>query len=125
MRRTEAPSGVRSYKFSSILSLYEAAESARRRLRSYWGLASDVPALRQRFEDEGSCLLIAGGRPRAKRFLHKSEEVERCIAAFAVHGQAFHEHLVKEHNFSWAILDEDLLYRRVSEKAKRGAHRAS
>jgi len=62
MRRTEAIRVCRMIKFSSILSRYEAAEFSQAEAAELLGLASDVPALGQRFEDEAklACLSAAG-----------------------------------------------------------------
>jgi len=108
MRRTEAHQGVRMIKFSSILSRYEAAEFSQAEAAELLGIGERTfRRWRQRFEDEGEAGLLDRGwvRPRASGFLRIERRgggaVSHALRGF--HGQAFHEHLVKEHNFSWAI----------------------
>ena len=85
---------------------------------------------RQRFEDEGEAGLLDRrlGKASGKRVPDRSEEVEGLYrtryAGFTA--EHFHEHLVKEHNFSWGYTwTKTFLYSKgLLEKAKRrGAHR--
>jgi len=109
MRRTEAHQGVRMIKFSSILSRYEAAEFSQAEAAELLGIGERTfRRWRQRFEDEGEAGLLDRrlGKASGKRVpSDRSEEVEALYrtryAGFTA--KHFHEHLVKEHNFSWAI----------------------
>ena len=132
MRRTEAHQGVRMIKFSSILSRYEAAEFSQAEAAELLGIGERTfRRWRQRFEDEGEAGLLDRrlGKASGKRVpSDRSEEVEalyrtRYTGFTAKH---FHEHLVKEHNFSWGYTwTKTFLYSKgLLEKAKRrGAHR--
>jgi hypothetical protein len=114
MRRTEAHQGVRMIKFSSILSRYEAAEFSQAEAAELLGIGERTfRRWRQRFEDEGEAGLLDRrlGKASGKRVpSDRSEEVEALYrtryAGFTA--KHFHEHLVKEHNFSWGYMDEDL-----------------
>jgi transposase len=107
MRRTEAHQGVRMIKFSSILSRYEAAEFSQAEAAELLGIGERTfRRWRQRFEDEGEAGLLDRrlGKASGKRVpSDRSEEVEALYrtryAGFTA--KHFHEHLVKEHNFSW------------------------
>jgi transposase len=132
MRRTEAHQGVRMIKFSSILSGYEAAEFSQAEAAELLGIGERTfRRWRQRFEDEGEAGLLDRrlGKASGKRVpSDRSEEVEALYrtryAGFTA--KHFHEHLVKEHNFSWGYTwTKTFLYSKgLLEKAKRrGAHR--
>ena len=132
MRRTEAHQGVRMIKFSSILSRYEAAEFSQAEAAELLGIGERTfRRWRQRFEDEGEAGLLDRrlGKASGKRVpSDRSEEVEALYrtryAGFTA--KHFHEHLVKEHNFSWGYTwTKTFLYSKgVLEKVKRrGAHR--
>ena len=132
MRRTEAHQGVRMIKFSSILSRYEAAEFSQAEAAELLGIGERTfRRWRQRFEDEGEAGLLDRrlGKASGKRVpSDRSEEVEALYrtryAGFTA--KHFHEHLVKEHNFSWGYTwTKTFLYSKgLLEKAKRrGAHR--
>ena len=132
MRRTEAHQGVRMIKFSSILSCYEAAEFSQAEAAELLGIGERTfRRWRQRFEDEGEAGLLDRrlGKASGKRVPSDwSEEVEALYrtryAGFTA--KHFHEHLVKEHNFSWGYTwTKTFLYSKgLLEKAKRrGAHR--
>ena len=132
MRRTEAHQGVRMIKFSSILSRYEAAEFSQAEAAELLGIGERTfRRWRQRFEDEGEAGLLDRrlGKASGKRVPSDwSEEVEALYrtryAGFTA--KHFHEHLVKEHNFSWGYTwTKTFLYSKgLLEKAKRrGAHR--
>ena len=132
MRRTEAHQGERMIKFSSILSRYEAAEFSQAEAAELLGIGERTfRRWRQRFEDEGEAGLLDRrlGKASGKRVpSDRSDEVEvlyrtRYAGFTAKH---FHEHLVKEHNFSWGYTwTKTFLYSKgLLEKAKRrGAHR--
>jgi transposase len=132
MRRTEAHQGVRMIKFSSILSGYEAAEFSQAEAAELLGIGERTfRRWRQRFEDEGEAGLLDRrlGKASGKRVpSDRSDEVEALYrtryAGFTA--KHFHEHLVKEHNFSWGYTwTKSFLYSKgLLEKAKRrGAHR--
>ena len=132
MRRTEAHQGERMIKFSSILSRYEAAEFSQAEAAELLGIGERTfRRWRQRFEDEGEAGLLDRrlGKASGKRVpSDRSEEVEALYrtryAGFTA--KHFHEHLVKEHNFSWGYTwTKTFLYSKgLLEKAKRrGAHR--
>ena len=107
MRRTEAYQGKRMIKFSSILSCYEAAEFSQAEAAELLGIGERTfRRWRQRFEDEGEAGLLDRrlGKASGKRVpSDRSDEVEALYrtryAGFTA--KHFHEHLVKEHNFSW------------------------
>jgi len=127
MRRTEAHQGVRMIKFSSILSRYEAAEFSQAEAAELLGIGERTfRRWRQRFEDEGEAGLLDRrlGKASGKRVpSDRSEEVEALYrtryAGFTA--KHFHEHLVKEHNFSWGYTwTKTFLYSKgLLEKAKR------
>jgi transposase len=132
MRRTEAHQGVRMIKFSSVLSRYEAAEFSQAEAAELLGVGERTfRRWRQRFEDEGEAGLLDRrlGKASGKRVpSDRSDEVEALYrtryAGFTA--KHFHEHLVKEHNFSWGYTwTKSFLYSKgLLEKAKRrGAHR--
>ena len=132
MRRTEAHQGERMIKFSSILSRYEAAEFSQAEAAELLGIGERTfRRWRQRFEDEGEAGLLDRrlGKASGKRVpSDRSDEVETLYrtryAGFTA--KHFHEHLVKEHNFSWGYTwTKTFLYSKgLLEKAKRrGAHR--
>ena len=132
MRRTEAHQGVRMIKFSSILSRYEAAEFSQAEAAELLGIGERTfRRWRQRFEDEGEAGLLDRrlGKASGKRVpSDRSDEVEALYrtryAGFTA--KHFHEHLVKEHNFSWGYTwTKTFLYSKgLLEKVKRrGAHR--
>jgi transposase len=132
MRRTEAHQGMRMIKFSSILSRYEAAEFSQAEAAELLGIGERTfRRWRQRFEDEGEAGLLDRrlGKASGKRVpSDRSDEVEALYrtryAGFTA--KHFHEHLVKEHNFSWGYTwTKTFLYSKgLLEKAKRrGAHR--
>jgi transposase len=119
-------------KFSSILSRYEAAEFSQAEAAELLGIGERTfRRWRQRFEDEGEAGLLDRrlGKASGKRVpSDRSQEVEALYrtryAGFTA--KHFHEHLVKEHNFSWGYTwTKTFLYSKgLLEKAKRrGAHR--
>jgi len=109
MRRTEAHQGVRMIKFSSILARYEAAEFSQLEAAELLGVGERTfRRWRERFEDEGEAGLLDRrlGKASSKRVPQdRSDEVEALYrtryAGFTA--KHFHEHLVKDHLFGWAI----------------------
>ena len=132
MRRTEAYQGVRMIKFTSILSRYEAAELSQLEAAELLGMGERTfRRWARRFEDEGESGLLDRrlGKVSGKRVpLDRKEEVEHLYrtryAGFTV--KHFHEHLIKDHNFSWGYTwTKTFMHSRgLVERAKRrGAHR--
>ena len=132
MRRTEAHQGVRMIKFASILGRYEAAEFGVLEAAELLGVGERTfRRWRQRYEDEGEVGLRDRrlGKASGKRVpANRSGEVEALYrtryAGFTA--KHFHEHLVKDHNFTWGYTwTKTFLHSRgLLEKARRrGAHR--
>ena len=132
MRWTEAHQGVRMIKFVSILSRYEAAELSQLEAAELLGMGERTfRRWRQRFEDEGEAGLLDRrlGKASGKRVpVDRSDEVEALYrtryAGFTA--KHFHEHLVRDHNFTWGYTwTKTFLHSKgLLEKAKRrGAHR--
>ncbi len=132
MRRTEAHQGVRMIKFLSILGRYEAAEFSQLEAAELLGVGERTfRRWRQRFEDDGESGLLDRrlGKASGKRVpLDRSDEVEALYrtryAGFTA--KHFHEHLVKDHHFTWGYTwTKTFLHSKgLLEKAKRrGAHR--
>ncbi len=132
MRRTEAHQGVRMIKFLSILGRYEAAEFSQLEAAELLGVGERTfRRWRQRFEDVGESGLLDRrlGKASGKRVpLDRSDEVEALYrtryAGFTA--KHFHEHLVKDHHFTWGYTwTKTFLHSKgLLEKAKRrGAHR--
>ncbi len=107
MRRTEAHQGVRIIKFLDIMSRYEAAEFGQLEAASLLGIGERTfRRWCQRHEEDGEAGLLDRrlGRVSNKR-VPKAREAEvealyrsRYSGFTAKH---FHEHLVKDHGFSW------------------------
>jgi transposase len=132
MRRTEAHQGVRMIKFSSVLSRYEAAELSQLEAAELLGVGERTfRRWRIWFEDEGEAGLLDSrlGKASGKRVPQdRSDEVEALYrtryAGFTA--EHFHEHLVKDHLFSWGYTwtKKFMHSKGLLEKAKRrGAHR--
>ncbi len=132
MRRTEAHQGVRIIKFLDIMSRYEAAEFGQLEAASLLGIGERTfRRWCQRHEEDGEAGLLDRrlGRVSNKR-VPKAREAEvealyrsRYSGFTAKH---FHEHLVKDHGFSWGYTwtKTFLQSKGLLEKAKtRGAHR--
>ncbi len=132
MRRTEAHQGVRMIKFLDIMSRYEAAEFGQLEAASLLGIGERTfRRWCQRHEEDGEAGLLDRrlGRVSNKR-VPKAREAEvealyrsRYSGFTAKH---FHEHLVKDHGFSWGYTwtKTFLQSKGLLEKAKtRGAHR--
>jgi transposase len=132
MRRTQAHQGVRMIKFVSILSRYEAAELNQLEAAELLGVGERTfRRWRDRYEEEGEAGLLDRrlGKPSGKRVpADRGDEIEalyrnRYNGFTAKH---FHEHLVKDHNFSWGYSwTKTFLHSKgLLDRAKRrGAHR--
>jgi len=132
MRRTEARQGVRMMKFLSILSRYEAAEFSQLEAAELLGVGERTfRRWRQRYEEDGEAGLLDRrlGKASGKRVpIEREVEVEalyrgRYSGFTAKH---FHEHLVRDHHFSWGYTwTKTFLHSKgLLERAKRrGAHR--
>ncbi len=131
MRRTEAHQGVRMIKFVNILGRYEAAEFSQLEAAELLGVGgTNVSALAPGVEDDGEAGLLDRrlGKASGKRVpLDRSDEVEALYrtryAGFTA--KHLHEHLVKDHQFSWGYTwTKTFLHSKgLLEKAKRrGAH---
>src|SRR3954449_10109997 len=132
MRRTEARQGVRMMKFLSILSRYEASEFSQLEAAELLGVGERTfRRWRQRYEDNGEAGLLDRrlGKISAKRVPRDREaEVEalyrgRYSGFTAKH---FHEHLVRDHQFSWGYTwTKTFLHSRglLEPAPRRGAHR--
>jgi len=91
------------------LSRYEAAGFRQAELRSYWGWrAGRSGAGVKRFEDEGEAGLLDRRLGKASgqavpwiEAMRWEAPVSHALRGFTA--PSFSEHLVKEHNFSWAI----------------------
>jgi transposase len=132
VRRSEALQGVRVLRFLDILGRYEAAELNQLEAAELLGIGERTfRRWRARFEDDGEAGLLDRrlGKASGKRVpVDREQEVEalyreRYQGFTAKH---FHEHLVKDHQFSWsyAWTKTFLQSKGLLEKAKRrGAHR--
>jgi len=105
-----SPQGVRMNQVFEHFESYEAAEFSQAEGCGAMGIGEpDVPALGVsvlRMRAEAGLLDRRLGKASGKRVpSDRSEEVEALYrtryAGFTA--KHFHEHLVKEHNFSWAI----------------------
>ena len=132
MRRTEALQGVRMIRFLDVLGRWEASEFSQLEAAELLGVGERTfRRWRRRFEGEGEAGLLDRrlGKASGKRVpAGRSEEVEalykRRYAGFTA--KHFHEHLVREHRFSWGYTwTKGFLHSKgLLEKAvRRGAHR--
>jgi transposase len=132
MNWTAARQGVRMIKFLSILSRYEASEFSQLEAAELLGVGERTfRRWRQRYEDDGEAGLLDRrlGKISGKRVpADREAEVEvlyrgRYSGFTAKH---FHEHLVRDHQFSWGYTwTKTFLHSRgLLERApRRGAHR--
>ena len=132
MRRSEALQGVRMIKFLSILGRYEASEFSQLEAAELLGVGERTfRRWCDRYEKDGEAGLLDRrlGKASGKRVpSDRGEEVEalyrqRYSGFSAKH---FHEHLVKDHTFSWSYSWTKIFLqsRGLLERAKkRGAHR--
>jgi transposase len=132
MRRTEARQGVRMIKFLSILSRYEAAEFSQLEAAELLGMSERTfRRWSERYEEDGEMGLLDRrlGKASGKRVpVDRRAEVEALYrsryAGFTA--KHFHEHLVKDHRFSWGYTwTKTFLQGRglLAKAERRGAHR--
>src|ERR1700704_1972312 len=132
MRRTEALQGVRMIKFRSVLGRYEASELDQIDAAALLGITERT--FRRwcvRFEDGGEAGLLdprvgqASGRRVPTEQEQQIETLYRtCYSGFTA--KHFHEHLVRDHGFSWGYTWNKVFLqskRLVSKAERRGAHR--
>ena len=132
MRRSEAQQGVRVIKFLDVLGRYEASEFSQLEAAELLGVGERTfRRWCERYEEDGQAGLLDRrlGKASGKRVPREREiEVEalyrdRYSGFTAKH---FHEHLVRDHRFTWGYTwTKTFLHARgLLEKAKRrGAHR--
>ena len=132
MRWTEARQGVRMIKFRSVLDRYEASEFNQIEAAELLGITERTfRRWCQRYEEEGEAGLMdrrLGGVSAKRVPPSRASEVE---ALYRTHyngftARHFHEHLVRDHQFSWGYTwTKTLLQSRgLLVRAKtRGAHR--
>ncbi len=132
MRRSEAHQGVRMIKFLDILGRYEASEFGQLEAAELLGIGERTfRRWCRRYEEEGEAGLLDRrlGKVSCKRVpLEREAQVEALYktryAGFTA--KHFHEHLVRDHQFTWGYTwTKTFLHSRgLLEKAKRrGAHR--
>jgi transposase len=132
MRRTEALQGVRMIKFVDILGRYEAAEFSQLEAAALLGVGERTfRRWRQRFEEDGEAGLLDRrlGQVSGKRVpVDREAEVEGLYRSryFGFTAKHFHEHLVRDHRFTWGYTWTKVFLQSkgLLERAKRrGAHR--
>jgi transposase len=132
MRRTEQRQGLRMLKLQDVLSRWEAAELSQMEAAELLGMSERTfRRWVRRFEDDGEeglhdrRLGRASGRavPGERREEVERLYLERYRGFTAKH---FHEHLVREHGFSWGYTwTKTYLQGRglLAKAPRRGAHR--
>jgi transposase len=132
MRRTEAHQGVRMIKFLDILGRYEASEFNQLEAAELLGLGERTfRCWCQRYEEDGEAGLLDRrlGKVSGKRVPAQHEAEVEALYRSRYSGftaKHFHEHLVRDHHFSWGYTwtKTFLQSKGLLEKAKRrGAHR--
>jgi transposase len=132
MRRTEALQGVRMIKFLDILGRYEALEFSQLEAAELLGVGERTfRRWCQRYEEDGEAGLLDRrlGKASGRRVpIDRADEVEALYrtryAGFTA--KHFHEHLVKDHRFSWSYTwTKTFLQSKglVKKARRRGAHR--
>ena len=132
MSWTAARQGVRMLKFLSILNRYEASEFSQLEAAELLGVGERTfRRWRQRYEDDGEAGLldrrlgkISGKRVPADRDAEVEALYRGRYSGFTA--KHFHEHLVRDHQFSWGYTwTKTFLHSRgLLERApRRGAHR--
>jgi transposase len=107
MRRTEALQGVRVIKFRDILGRYESSEFNQMEAAELLGVSERTfPLWCQRFEQGGDGGLSDRrlGKASGKRVpVDREEEVESLYRTrySGFTARHFHEHLVRDHKFTW------------------------
>src|SRR3984893_11434537 len=132
MRRTEALQGVRMMKFLDILGRYEALEFNQLEAAELLGVGERTfRRWCQRYEEDGEAGLLdrrLGKVPGKRVPTNQEAEVEALYRSRygGFTAKHFHEHLVRDHRFSWGYTwtKSFLQSKGLLEKAKRrGAHR--
>lgn len=132
MRRTEALQGVRMIKFRDVLGRYESRELNQLEAAELLGMSERTfRRWCHRFEEGGEAGLADRrlGKASGKRVpVDREAEVERLYRTrySGFTARHFHEHLVREHKFSWSYTWTKLFLQSkgLLEKApRRGAHR--
>jgi transposase len=132
MRRTEALQGVRMIKFRSVFERYEASELNQIEAAALLGISERT--FRRwcvRFEDGGEAGLLDRRLGQASGRRVPTERERQIEILYRTHysgftAKHFHEHLVRDHGFSWGytwtkvfLQSKGLLPRAET----RGAHR--
>jgi transposase len=132
VRRSEALQGVRVLRFLDILGRYEAAEFSQLEAAALLGVGERTfRRWRQRHEDDGEAGLVDRrlGKASGKRVPTAREDEVEALYRERYQGftaKHFHEHLVRDHRFTWGYTwTKTFLHSKgLLEKAKRrGAHR--
>ena len=132
MRRTEALQGVRMIKFRSVLGRYEASELDQIDAAALLGITERT--FRRwcvRFEDGGEAGLLDRrlGQASGRRVPTEQEQQIETLYRTRYSGftaKHFHEHLVRDHGFSWGYTWTKVFLQSkglVSRAKTRGAHR--
>ena len=132
MRRSEALQGVRMIKFRSVLDRYDANEFSQLEAAELLGVSERTfRRWCHRFEEAGDAGLLDRrlGRASAKRVpVDRAQEVESLYRTrySGFTARHFHDHLVREHGFTWGYTwTKSLLQSKglVERAQRRGAHR--
>ena len=132
MRRTEALQGVRMIKFLDVLGRYEASEFSQSDAAELLGVGERTfRRWCRRYEEDGEDGLLDRrlGKASGKRVPRDREAEVEALYRSRYSGftaKHFHEHLVREHRFSWGYTwTKTFLHARglLAKAKKRGAHR--
>ena len=132
MRRTEAHQGVRMIKFMSVFGRFEAAELSQLEAAELLGMSERTfRRWSARYEEDGEMGLLDRrlGKASGKRVpLDREAEVEALYRSRyqGFTAKHFHEHLVKDHHFSWGYTWTKIFLQSrglLARAPRRGAHR--
>ncbi len=132
MRRTEAHQGVRMIKFMSVFGRFEAAELSQLEAAELLGMSERTfRRWSVRYEEDGETGLLDRrlGKASGKRVpLDREAEVEALYRSRyqGFTAKHFHEHLVKDHHFSWGYTWTKVFLQSrglLARAPRRGAHR--
>lgn len=132
MRRTTAHQGVRMIKFVNILGRYQSAELSQLEAAELLGMGErSFRRWRDRYDENGESGLLDRrlGKASGKRVpVDRSEEVETLYRTrySGFTARHFHEHLVKDHGFTWGYTWTKIFLHSkglLEKAARRGAHR--
>src|SRR5438105_1610201 len=107
MRRSEALQGVRLIKFRSVLDRYESSELNQCEAAELLGIGERTfRRWQQRYEESGEAGLLDRrlGRASGKRVPVDREAAVEALYRTRYSGftaRHFHEHLVRDHQFTW------------------------